>query len=50
MYALADNRVMFLDLDIAKKVDELGVNMREAFSIRRASIERIVTTGVFALT
>jgi hypothetical protein len=36
MYTLADNRVMFLDLDVAKKVDDLGVNVRQPFFIRRS--------------
>ena len=35
MYTLADDRVMFLDLGTAKKVEELGVNVREPFFIRR---------------
>lgn len=35
MYTLTDDRVMFLDLGVAKKVEDLGVNVRERFFIRR---------------
>jgi hypothetical protein len=35
MYTLADNRVMFLDLGVAKKVEDLGVNVRENFFLCR---------------
>jgi hypothetical protein len=38
MYTLIDNRVMFLDLSIAKKVEDLGVNVREKFFICRPSL------------
>jgi len=29
LFTLADDRVMFLDLGVAKKVEDLGVNVRE---------------------
>jgi hypothetical protein len=35
LYTLADDRVMFLDLGLAKKVEELGVNVREKFFVCR---------------
>ena len=35
MYTLADDRVMFLDLGVAKKVDGLGVNVLEKFFVCR---------------
>jgi hypothetical protein len=35
MFTLSDDRVMFLDLNIAKKVNELGVNVREKFFVCR---------------
>ena len=35
MYTLADDRVMFLDLGVAKKVNDLGVNLREKFFVCR---------------
>jgi hypothetical protein len=31
LYTLTDDRVMFHDLDVAKKIEELGVNVRERF-------------------
>jgi hypothetical protein len=33
LFTLADNRVMFLDLDVARKVEDLGVNVREKFFV-----------------
>src|ERR1035441_8840700 len=33
MYTLADDRVMFLDLGVARKVEDLGVNVREKFFV-----------------
>jgi hypothetical protein len=35
LYTLADGRVMFLDLGVAKKVEDLGVNVREKFFVCR---------------
>ena len=35
MYTLADDRVMFLDLVTANRMDELGVNVREKFFVCR---------------
>jgi hypothetical protein len=35
LYTLADGRVMFLDLGVAKKVEDLGVNVRENFFLCR---------------
>ena len=35
MYTLADNRVMFLDLGVARKIEGLGVNVREKFFVCR---------------
>src|SRR5438309_677202 len=35
MYTLADDRVMFLDIPVATKVDQLGVNVREKFFVCR---------------
>jgi hypothetical protein len=35
LYTLADDRVMFLDLDVAKKVENLGVNVRDKFFVSR---------------
>lgn len=35
LYTLADDRVMFLDLGVAKKVEDLGVNVREKFFVSR---------------
>jgi hypothetical protein len=35
LYTLADDRVMFLDLAVAKKVEDLGVNVREKFFVCR---------------
>jgi hypothetical protein len=35
LYTLADGRVMFLDLGVAKKVEDLGVNVREKFFLCR---------------
>ena len=37
MFTLADDRVMFLDLDVARKIDDLGVNVRERFFVCRPS-------------
>jgi hypothetical protein len=37
MFTLADNRVMFLDLAVAQKIEELGVNVRETFFICKYS-------------
>ena len=33
LFTLADNRVMFLDLGVARKVEDLGVNVREKFFV-----------------
>lgn len=35
MYTLADDRVMFLDLLVAKQIEELGPNVREKFFVCR---------------
>ena len=35
LYTLADDRVMFLDLGVAKKLEDLGVNVREKFFVCR---------------
>ena len=35
LYTLTDDRVMFLDLGVAQKLNELGVNVREKFFICR---------------
>src|ERR1017187_4063596 len=35
LYTLADERVMFLDLGVARKIDDLGVNVREKFFVCR---------------
>jgi hypothetical protein len=35
MYTLADERVMFLDLGVARKIEDLGVNVREKFFVCR---------------
>jgi hypothetical protein len=35
LYTLADGRVMFLDLCVAKKVEDLGVNVRQKFFVCR---------------
>jgi hypothetical protein len=35
LYTLADDRAMFLDLPVARKVEDLGVNVREKFFICR---------------
>ena len=35
MFTLADDRVMFLDLGVAKRIEELGVNVREKFFVCR---------------
>src|ERR1035441_4513301 len=35
MYTLADDRVMFLDLGVARKIEGLGVNVREKFFVCR---------------
>lgn len=37
MFSLQDGRVMFLDPDIAGKITELGINVRESFTITRFS-------------
>jgi hypothetical protein len=33
LFTLADNRVMFLDLGVARKVEDLAVNVREKFFV-----------------
>ena len=35
MYSLTDGRVMFLDLAVAAQIEELGINVRESFTITR---------------
>lgn len=35
MFTLADERVMFLDLGPAQKINELGVNVRETFFLKK---------------
>jgi hypothetical protein len=35
LYTLADDRVMFLDLGVARKIEDLGVNVRERFFVCR---------------
>jgi len=35
MLSVLDGRVMFLDLDVAARIEELGVNVRESFSITK---------------
>ena len=35
MYSLTDGRVMFLDLDVARKIESAGINVRESFTITR---------------
>ncbi len=37
MFTLVDNRVMFLDLTVAQKIEQLGVNVRETFFICKYS-------------
>ena len=37
LYTLTDDRVMFVDLEVAQKIDELGVNAREKFCLCRHS-------------
>jgi hypothetical protein len=44
MYTLVDGRVMFLDLPVAKKVDELGVNVQETFFVSRPPTSQPKTT------
>jgi hypothetical protein len=36
MFTLADNRVMFLELDVAGRIEALGINVRESFTITRS--------------
>jgi hypothetical protein len=36
MYTLADDRVMFLDLDVASQIEAMGINVRESFTITRS--------------
>jgi len=38
LFTLADDRVMFLDLGVAKKVEDLGVNVREKFFLCRPPV------------
>ncbi len=35
LYTLADDRVMFMDLGVARKIEDLGVNVREKFFVCR---------------
>jgi hypothetical protein len=35
MFSLADGRVMFLDPEVGKKIEALGINARENFTITR---------------
>ena len=35
LYTLADERVMFMDLGVARKIEDLGVNVREKFFVCR---------------
>ena len=37
LYTLADDRVMFLDLPVARQLEGLGVNVREKFFVCRPS-------------
>lgn len=37
LYTLADNRVMFLDLDVASQIEAMGINVRESFTITRST-------------
>jgi hypothetical protein len=36
MFTLADNRVMFLDLEVASQIETMGINVRESFTITRS--------------
>ena len=38
MFTLADGRVMFLDPEVGGKIESLGVNVRENFTIDRKSV------------
>lgn len=38
LFTLVDDRVMFLDLGVAKKVEDLGVNVREKFFLCRPPV------------
>ena len=40
LYTLADERVMFMDLGAARKIENLGVNVREKFFVCRPSPEK----------
>lgn len=35
MFSLADNRIMFLDPEVAGQIEKLGINVRENFSVTR---------------
>jgi hypothetical protein len=35
MYSLADNRVMFVDQSVAQQISDLGINVRESFTLTR---------------
>src|ERR1035438_5512727 len=37
LYTLADDRVMFLDLNVARQIEDLGVNVREKFFVCKPS-------------
>src|ERR1022692_1655857 len=37
LYTLADDRVMFLDLNVARQIEDLGLNVREKFFVCKPS-------------
>ena len=37
MFTLTDGRVMFLDPEVAGRIESLGINVRESFTITRGS-------------
>ena len=47
MFTTTDNRVVFLDLPVAGRITELGINVREKFTLTRkpAEPEACRTTG-----
>jgi hypothetical protein len=39
MYSTTDNRVMFLDPDVASKISQAGINVREDFTLTRHHVD-----------
>jgi hypothetical protein len=50
MYSLADNRVMFVDPPVAQQISDLGINVRESFTITRKASGEKGGPGIWEIT